>query len=76
MIEPILIVGIAIACTAWYMRHLWRRRLQKIAMQNLLKQHASGLELLSRRYAGGEINRNEYLQMREDILAHQVLTSG
>jgi uncharacterized membrane protein len=28
----------------------------------------SGLEVLTRRYARGEIDRNEYLQKRDDIL--------
>jgi len=65
MIEPILIVGIAIACTAWYMQHIWRRRrARKIALR-----YPSGLEVLARRYARGEIGRSEYLQKRDDILA-------
>jgi uncharacterized membrane protein len=65
MIEPILIVAIAIACTAWYMQHMWRRRK---ARKKALHHHA-GLEVLAARYARGEITRDEYLQKRDDILA-------
>ena len=65
MIEPILIVGIVIACTAWYMQHIWRRRR---ARKKALR-HSTGLEVLAARYARGEIDRTEYLQKRDDILA-------
>jgi len=65
MIEPILIVGIAIACTAWYMQHIWRRRR---ARKRALR-YPTGLEVLAARYARGEIDRTEYLQKRDDILA-------
>jgi uncharacterized membrane protein len=65
MIEPILIVGIAIVCTVWYMRHLWRRRARRIALQQ-----TNGLEMLARRYASGEIDRDEYLQKKRDIAGY------
>ena len=29
MLEPILIVGIVMACTAWYVQHKWRRRVAR-----------------------------------------------
>ncbi len=64
MIEPILIVAIAIACTVWYMQHRRRRRARTLAMQ-----HTSGLEMRAKRYARGDIERDEYLQMKDDILA-------
>jgi uncharacterized membrane protein len=64
MIEPIIIVGIAIACTAWYMQHIWRRRVRKKALHS-----HTGLEVLAARYARGDIDRAEYLQKRDDILA-------
>jgi uncharacterized membrane protein len=67
MIEPILIVGIVIAATAWYVQHRWRRR---VRMMRALRD-SSGLELLARRYARGEIDRNEYLQKKNDILDDQ-----
>jgi putative membrane protein len=65
MIEPIIIVAIAIACTAWYMQHMWRRR----RARNKALRHSAGLEVLAARYARGEITRDEYLQKRDDILA-------
>jgi uncharacterized membrane protein len=65
MIEPILIVGIAVICTALYMRHLWRRRAQRLA-----RKHAPELLVLGERYARGEIDRDEYLQKRGDILGY------
>jgi uncharacterized membrane protein len=67
MIEPIILVGIVIACTVWYMQHRWRRRAESLAMQ-----HTSGLELLAKRYARGDIDRAEYLQMKDDILGSRV----
>ena len=65
MIEPIIIVAIAIACTAWYMQHMWRRRKARKKAQH----HHPGLEVLAARYARGEITRDEYLLKRDDILA-------
>jgi len=76
MIEALLIVGIVIASTAWYLRHRWRRRAEIIAIQTIASQHAAGLELLAKRYASGEINRDEYLQMRDDILACPAYLDG
>jgi uncharacterized membrane protein len=64
MIEPVLIVGIAIALTAWYVQHRWRRRVRRLTAL----RDSSGLELLSQRYVRGEIDRDEYLQKRSDIL--------
>lgn len=71
MIEPVLIVGIVIAATAWYMQHKWRRRVLDQTLRN-----ATGLEVLARRYARGEIDRDEYLQKRADMLGYQVVESG
>ncbi|HUI15781.1 MAG TPA: SHOCT domain-containing protein [Xanthobacteraceae bacterium] len=69
MIEPILIVGIVIAATAWYVQHKWRKRLRAMAAMRDAARNTSGLELLARRYAQGEIDRDEYLEKRDDILA-------
>jgi uncharacterized membrane protein len=69
MIEPILIVGIVIAATAWYVQHKWRKRLRALRAQRDIVRDTSGLELLARRYARGEIDRDEYLEKRDDILA-------
>jgi uncharacterized membrane protein len=51
-IETLLLVGIVIACTAWYVRHIWRKR----ARRNMLRD-SMALELLAQRYARGEIGR-------------------
>jgi uncharacterized membrane protein len=70
MIEGILIVGITIAGTAWYVRHKRRQRaLHKSA------RGVTGLQVLERRYVYGEISREEYLQKRGDILGFPVGSS-
>lgn len=69
MLEPILIIGIAIACTAWYVQHKWRKRLRALATLRDAARDSTGLELLAKRYARGDIERDEYLQKRNDILA-------
>jgi putative membrane protein len=68
MIETILVVGIVIACTVWYMRKMWRQR-----ARILTRQHSAELEVLGERYARGEINRDEYLQKRSDILGYPLV---
>lgn len=70
MIEPLLIVGIVIACTAWYVQHKWRRRARTLAVM----RDSTGLELLARRYARGEITRDEYLEKRGDILGYHAVS--
>jgi uncharacterized membrane protein len=67
MLEPILIVGIVIAITAWYVQHKWRRRVRALAAKRV--RDTAVLDLLARRYASGDIDRDEYLQMRSDILS-------
>jgi uncharacterized membrane protein len=69
MLEPIIIVGIVIAATAWYVQHKWRKRLRAMAARDL--REATVLELLARRYARGEIDRQEFLEKRSDILGYQ-----
>ena len=76
MLEPILIVGIVIAATAWYVQHKWRRRLRAIAAMRDTTSDTGVLELLARRYARGEIDRDEYLEKRDDILASPVMPQG
>lgn len=73
MIEPILIVGIVIAGTAWYVQHKWRKRLRALKAQRDAAGDTSGLEVLARRYARGEIDRDEFLEKRDDILAAPVM---
>jgi uncharacterized membrane protein len=67
MLEPILIVGIVIAITAWYVQHKWRRRVRALAAKR--ERDTAVLDVLARRYASGDIDRDEYLQMRSDILS-------
>ena len=67
MLEPILIVGIVIAITAWYVQHKWRRRVRALAAMRA--RDTAVLDVLGRRYASGEIDRDEYLQKRSDILS-------
>jgi len=69
MLEPIIIVGIVIAATAWYVQHKWRKRLRALAARD--PRDGAVLEVLSRRYARGEIDRQEYLQKRSDIFGYQ-----
>ena len=69
MLEPILIVAIVIAATAWYVRHKWQKRLRALAIRN--PREGTVHELLARHYARGEIDRDEYLQKRSDILGYQ-----
>jgi uncharacterized membrane protein len=69
MLEPIIIVGIVIAATAWYVQHKWRKRMRALAVRD--PREGAVLELLARRYARGEIDRQEYLQKRSDILGYQ-----
>jgi uncharacterized membrane protein len=69
MIEPLLIVGIVIACTVWYMQHKWRRRRRNMAMM----RDPTSLEVLARRYARGEIDRDEFLEKRADLLDYRAV---
>jgi uncharacterized membrane protein len=69
MLEPLIIVGIVIAATAWYVQHKWRKRMRALARRD--PREGTILELLGRRYARGEIDREEYLQKRSDILGYQ-----
>jgi putative membrane protein len=68
MIETILVIGLVIACTIWFMRRLWRQR-----ARILKRQYSTELEILGARYARGEINREEYLQKRSDILGYPLI---
>jgi uncharacterized membrane protein len=69
MLEPIIIVGIVIAATAWYVQHKWRKRMRALAFRD--PREGNVLDLLARRYARGDIDREEYLQKRSDILGYQ-----
>jgi putative membrane protein len=69
MIETILVIGLVIACSIWYMRHAWRKH-----ARILIRQHCAELEILGERYARGEINREEYLEKRSDILGFPLIS--
>jgi uncharacterized membrane protein len=73
MVELILIVGIAIAATAWYVQHKWRRRLRAMAAMRVAARDSTGLEMLAMRRARGDIDRDEYLEKRDDIMASPVV---
>jgi uncharacterized membrane protein len=74
MLEPILIVGVVIAAPAWYVQHKWRKRMRALATVRD-RREGTVLELLGRRYARGEIDREEYLQKRSDILGYPGMPS-
>jgi putative membrane protein len=69
MIEPILLVAIVIICTVWATRWILQRR-----ARHLTRRHAAELEVLGKRYASGEIGRDEYLQKRSDILGYPLVS--
>jgi len=64
MIELLLVVAIVIACTVWSMRHRWRRQIP------------GGHKILARRYARGEIDHDEYLEKRGDIMGYQAVSQS
>ena len=68
MLEPILIVGVVIAATAWYVQHKWRKRMRALARVRDTRE-GTVLELLGRRYARGEIDATTFEQMRERLQA-------
>jgi uncharacterized membrane protein len=66
MIEPLLIAGIVLACCIWYIQYRLRRRRRYLETM----RDPTGLEVLGRRYARGEITRDEYLAKRADLLGY------
>ncbi len=66
MIEPLLIAGIVITCFIWYIQFRLRRRRRYLETM----RDPTGLEVLGRRYARGEIDRDEYLSKRADLLGY------
>ena len=69
MFETIVVFGIVVACTIWSMQRVWRWHLRTVA-----KQHHAELEILGDRYCRGEITRDEYLQIRGDILGYPLIS--
>ena len=64
IIVLLLIIGIVIASIVW----LVSARMQRANSPRLPARRSPGLEVLEERYARGEINRDEYLQKKQDIL--------
>ncbi len=64
MIVLLLIIGIVIASIVW----LVSARMHRAESPRLLARRSPALEVLEERYARGEINRDEYLQKKQDIL--------
>lgn len=60
----LLIVILIIGAAVWFARTIPHP--QEPAPPT--KRHVVGLDLLDQRYARGEINRDEYLQKRADVL--------
>lgn len=58
----VLLVAIIVA-VAWFVR-----RTGRTGAPPSLESRSRGLDVLEERYARGEINRDEYLQKRRDIL--------
>jgi putative membrane protein len=63
MIFWLVILGLAVAAVVWLIRSTTHPGVQPPRMGR-----SRGLELLDERYARGEINRDEYVQKRGDIL--------
>ncbi len=59
----LLVLALVIAALVWVVRGILRHDHEPRA-----GQAAGGLTVLDQRYARGEINRDEYLQKRADIL--------
>ena len=64
IIVLLLIIGIVIASIVW----LVSARMHRADSPRLPARRSPGLEVLEERYARGEINRDEYLQKKQDIL--------
>ena len=57
----ILLVVVVVFCVTWMMRSMGGHR--------MAMHRSAGLDVLEERYARGEINRDEYLQKKKDIVA-------
>ncbi len=59
----LLVLALVIAALVWLVRAIFRSHDREAHAGQ-----AAGLDVLDQRYARGEINRDEYLQKRADIL--------
>ncbi len=62
LISWIIILGVIIAGVSWLMRTM-----PPPGAHHSLVRRSSGLDVLEERYARGEINREEYLQKKQDL---------
>ena len=62
---PILFWALVIAAVVWLVRYATDRR-----DRPRVAPRPAGLDVLEERYARGEINRDEYLQKKKDIIGH------
>jgi putative membrane protein len=60
----LLFLVLVVVALVWFVRALLRSR-ERLPQTG---RHPAGLDLLDQRYARGEINRDEYLQKRADVL--------
>lgn len=58
----IIILAVIIAAVVWF-----ARTIAPSGMHQSYPQRSPGLDVLEERYARGEINREEYLQKKQDI---------
>lgn len=65
MIIWLLILALLIAAIVWFARTMTQRSSET---PQAAARRPPGLDILEERYARGEINRDEYLQKRRDIL--------
>ncbi len=63
MIVWVVIVAAVIALCAWMMRSVCMPGMHRHAVAR-----SPGLDVLEQRYARGEINRDEYLQKKQDLV--------
>ena len=63
MIIWLLILALIIAGVVWLVRAMARPN----ESQSHQERRLSGLDILEQRYARGEINRDEYLQKKQDM---------
>jgi putative membrane protein len=63
MLIWLIILGLAVAAVVWVVRSTTYGSMHQARIGR-----SRGLELLEERYARGEINRDEYLQKKGDIL--------
>jgi putative membrane protein len=59
----VVVLALAIAAAVWFVRSTTHANLHQPRLAR-----SRGLEVLEERYARGEINRDEYLQKKADIL--------